>query len=58
MRKADRLFQLTNIIRARQPIMAKELEVSVHTIYRYIDDLSATEIPIFGTAGLGYQPVN
>jgi len=59
MRKADRLFQLTNIIRVRQPITAaqlsEELEVSVRTIYRYIDDLSASGIPIYGTAGLGYQ---
>ncbi len=59
MRKADRLFQLTNIIRARQPITAKELaqelELSVRTIYRYIDDLSATGIPIYGVAGVGYK---
>ena len=59
MRKADRLFQLTNIVRARQPItaekLAQELEVSVRTVYRYIDDLSASGIPIYGTAGLGYQ---
>ena len=59
MRKADRLFQLTNIVRARQPItaeeLAQELEVSVRTVYRYIDDLSASGIPIFGMAGLGYQ---
>jgi len=62
MRKADRLFQLTNIIRVRQPITAaqlsEELEVSVRTIYRYIDDLSAGGIPIYGTAGLGYQLVD
>ncbi len=59
MRKADRLFQLTNIIRARQPItaeeLASELEVSVRTIYRYIDDLSVSGIPVFGIAGVGYQ---
>jgi len=59
MRKADRLFQLINIIRARQPItaekLAQELDVSVRTIYRYIDDLSVSGIPVFGVAGLGYQ---
>ena len=59
MRKADRLFQLTNIIRARQPItaeeLAQELGLSVRTIYRYIDDLSATGIPIYGVAGVGYK---
>jgi predicted DNA-binding transcriptional regulator YafY len=32
--------------------------VSVRTIYRYIDDLSAGGIPIYGTAGLGYQLVD
>jgi predicted DNA-binding transcriptional regulator YafY len=59
MRKADRLFQLTNLIRAKQPITAEkiatELQVSVRTIYRYIDDLSVSGIPIYGTTGIGYQ---
>lgn len=59
MRKADRLFELTNIIRARQPVtaeeLAQELGLSVRTIYRYIDDLSATGIPIYGVAGVGYK---
>ena len=59
MRKADKLFQLTNLIRAKQPItadeIAEELEVSVRTVYRYIDDLSFSNIPVFGTPGLGYQ---
>ena len=59
MRKADKLFQLTNLIRAKQPItadeMATELNLSVRTIYRYIDDLSLSGIPIYGTTGIGYQ---
>lgn len=59
MRKADKLFQLTNLIRVKQPItasqIATELEVSVRTVYRYIDDLSVSGIPIYGTAGVGYQ---
>jgi len=59
MKKADRLFQLTNLIRTRQPItaeeLAKELEVSVRSVYRYIDDISANGIPVFGTTGIGYQ---
>ena len=62
MRKADKLFQLTNIVRAKQPItaneIAEELDVSVRTVYRYIDDLSVSGIPIYGTAGLGYQLTN
>ena len=59
MRKAEKLFQLTNLIRAKQPITAEniayELQVSVRTVYRYIDDLSSSGIPIYGTTGMGYQ---
>jgi len=59
MRKADKLFQLTNLIRSKQPITAEriseELGVSVRTVYRYIDDLSVSGIPIYGTTGIGYQ---
>ncbi|WP_062270699.1 helix-turn-helix transcriptional regulator [Endozoicomonas arenosclerae] len=59
MRKSDRLFQLTNILRAHQPITAKQLaeklSVSERTIYRYIDDLSVSGIPVYGEAGLGYR---
>lgn len=43
----------------KQPItadqIAGELGVSVRTVYRYIDDLSVSGIPIYGTAGVGYQ---
>ena len=59
MRKSDRLFQLTNILRTHQPITAKELadklSVSIRTIYRYIDDLSVSGIPVYGEAGVGYR---
>lgn len=59
MRKSDRLFQLTNILRAHQPItasaLAKRLSVSERTIYRYIDDLSLSGIPIYGEPGVGYR---
>ncbi len=59
MRKADRLFQLANLIRVKQPItadkIADELGVSARTVYRYIDDLSVSGIPIYGTKGIGYQ---
>ncbi len=58
MRKADRLFQLVNLIRIHQPISAERLAsrigVSVRSIYRYIDDLSFSGIPIYGTTGVGY----
>lgn len=59
MRKAERLFQVVNLIRTKQPItaekIAEELDVSVRTIYRYIDDLSVSGIPIYGTTGIGYK---
>lgn len=58
MRKADRLFQLVNLIRVHQPItaadLAERLDVSVRTIYRYIDDVSLGGIPIHGEPGIGY----
>ncbi|MCC5903771.1 MAG: YafY family transcriptional regulator [Halomonas sp.] len=59
MRKSDRLFQLTNILRRHQPITAKQLAeklmVSERTIYRYIDDLSVSGIPVYGEPGVGYR---
>lgn len=58
MRKSDRLFQVVNLIRVHQPItaqaLAEHIGVSVRTIYRYIDDLSLSGIPLYGVAGVGY----
>lgn len=58
MRKADRLFQIVNLIRVHQPItangLAARLGVSTRTIYRYVDDLSLSDIPIYGEPGVGY----
>lgn len=58
MHKADRLFQLVNLIRVHQPITAERLAerigVSVRSIYRYVDDLSLSGIPVYGTTGVGY----
>lgn len=59
MRKSDRLFQMTNLIRSRQPLFAKtlaeEMGVSLRTVYRYVDDLSAAGIPIYYDDGQGYR---
>lgn len=59
MRKSDRLFQLTNILRRHQPVTAKaladKLGVSERTIYRYMDDLSVSGVPVYGEAGVGYS---
>ncbi len=62
MRRADRLFQIITILRARserrRPTRAQDiaetLEVSVRTVYRDIADLIATGVPIDGEAGVGY----
>jgi len=58
MRPADRLFQIVlmlgrgRVVTAR--ILAERLEVSERTIYRDIQDLVASGVPIEGEAGVGY----
>lgn len=59
MRRADRLFQIIQILRrSSRPVtaslIAAELEVSVRTVYRDIADLVGRRVPIQGEAGLGY----
>lgn len=59
MRRADRLFQIIQILRgARRPVTAaqlsEELETTTRTIYRDIADLVAQRTPIRGEAGVGY----
>jgi predicted DNA-binding transcriptional regulator YafY len=60
MRRADRLFQIIQILRraSRRPItadaIARELETSKRTVYRDIADLIAQRVPIRGEAGTGY----
>lgn len=59
MRRADRLFQIIQLLRATATTtaaeLAAELEVSDRTIYRDIQDLMASGVPIEGEAGVGYQ---
>lgn len=59
MRRADRLFQIIQILKHRRlstaKILAERLEVSTRTIYRDIQDLSLSGIPIEGEAGVGYM---
>lgn len=59
MRRADRLFQIIQILRNRRTVTAKflaeRLEVSERTIYRDIQDLSLSGVPIEGEAGVGYM---
>jgi len=59
MRRADRLFQIVQnlhherVITAHQ--LAENLEVSERTIYRDMQDLSLSGVPITGEAGQGYR---
>ena len=58
MRRADRLFQIVQLLRARRLVtgaeLARELEVSARTIYRDVADLVASGVPVEGEAGVGY----
>jgi len=58
MRRADRLFQIVQLLRGGRVVtaaeIADELEVSPRTIYRDIADLIASGVPIEGEVGVGY----
>ena len=58
MRRADRLFQIVQCLRSRKVVtaaeLAEELEVSLRTVYRDVQDLLASGVPIEGEAGVGY----
>jgi predicted DNA-binding transcriptional regulator YafY len=58
MRRADRLFAIVQALRGRRLTTAKQLadrlSVSERTIYRDIQDLSLSGMPILGEAGVGY----
>jgi predicted DNA-binding transcriptional regulator YafY len=59
MRRADRLFQIIQILRRHRgpvtaDVIAGELETSKRTVYRDIADLAAQRVPIRGEAGVGY----
>ena len=58
MRRADRLFQIIQLLRrhkvATARTLAEELEVSERTVYRDISDLVSSGVPIEGEAGVGY----
>jgi len=58
VRRADRLFQIVQYLRNRHLTTARwlseKLEVSERTIYRDIQDLMLSGVPIEGEAGVGY----
>ena len=59
MRRAERLFQIVQIIRGRRlstaGFIAERLEVSERTVYRDVAELMAQGVPIEGEAGVGYR---
>ena len=60
MYRAERLFQLTTLLRNRRTVltakqMSEHLRVSERTIYRDIQSLSLSGVPIEGEAGVGYR---
>lgn len=59
MRRADRLFQIIQILRrSRGPVtadaIAAELETSKRSVYRDVSALMGQRVPIRGEAGMGY----
>lgn len=58
MRRSDRLFQIIQLLRTRRCLTAAQiadnLEVSVRTVYRDIQDLSLSGTPIISETGKGY----
>lgn len=60
MRKAERLFQIITVFRSRRTVitaeqLAAQLEVSERTIYRDMQALVLSGIPIESEAGVGYR---
>jgi predicted DNA-binding transcriptional regulator YafY len=58
MRRADRLFRIVQLLRGGRlqtaRSLAEKLQVSHRTIYRDIQDLQLSGMPITGEAGVGY----
>ena len=59
MRRADRLFQIVQLLRRDRITtaarLARELGVGERTIYRDVQDLAASGVPIESEAGVGYR---
>jgi predicted DNA-binding transcriptional regulator YafY len=58
VRRADRLFEIIQVLRSRKRVRAADLAahlgVSERSIYRDISDMIARGVPIEGEAGVGY----
>ncbi len=60
MRKSERLFKLVTLLQGRRMAvtgksLAEELGVTVRTVYRDIQALVLSGVPIDGEAGVGYR---
>ncbi|MEW6562222.1 MAG: YafY family protein [Pseudomonadota bacterium] len=60
MRKSERLFQLVTLLQGRRTAITAEalaevLEVSLRTVYRDVQALMLSGVPIDGEAGVGYR---
>jgi len=60
MQRAERLFQLLTLLRNRRTVMtakqlSEHLQVSERTVYRDIQSLSLSGVPVEGEAGVGYR---
>jgi predicted DNA-binding transcriptional regulator YafY len=59
VRRAERLFEIIQLLRRRKVVKARDLaerlEVSERTIYRDVQALIASRVPIDGEAGVGYS---
>ena len=59
MKRSDRLYKLIQTLKDgglhRAEDMARDLNVSVRTIYRDMDTLAASGIPVEGERGVGYS---
>lgn len=59
MKRSDRLYALIQILKDgqlhRAEDMARNLSVSIRTIYRDMDTLAASGVPVEGERGLGYS---
>ena len=62
MQKSDRLFEIMQMLRGgallRASDIASAMDVSVRTIYRDIDQLTASGVPIEGSRGIGYRTLD
>lgn len=58
-RRADRLFQIAELLRGRRLTTAQQLaewlKISPRTVYRDVRDLQLSGVPIEGEAGIGYR---